>query len=434
MGSRGGVRLSGMDVFHVRLHQEVRWRGLAGNSCSLVLELDGRVDEARLRERAEAAAGLLPELRWRLGRDLRLQPVWRSRPCDVGNHLVTRSLGAADCPLDATTAWLDEPTEAHRTWQLGLFRGHGADAVVLRWFHPLADARGGQRLLTWLGEGSGALCPPPPPEQRFASVDERVRALDGSKRWELLRSYRDHVLGIAEGEIVSLDAATGQRRPGRTRAVRICLDEERTAELDGRLRRQAGASETSVLVYAAARLLARALAAHSIVPEQHTVVVPVSLDAQRGSTRMFGNNLTMMMLTLSSEELADRGRALASLAAQRREVVRQRLDLGFLAALHTARYMPAPIYSWFSKRPFGGERMSVLVTHPGNWSIDSFLGVAVRDAYPLPAAVLPPGLQVVAGRHHGRLSLTVVFVDSVISMGQVAELTESLEQDVLGTG
>lgn len=304
---------------------------------------------------------------------------------------------------------------------------------MLRWHHPLADARGGQRLLSWLGGGDGpSPGPPPPAARRFASVDHRVSDLTAAKRWELLRTYREHVLEIARGRIVSLDAATGHRPPGMTRAVRLVLAPERTAELDGKLRRLAGGGETNLLAWAAARLLDRALEAHAVAPEQHTVVVPVSLDAAGGSDRMFGNNLTMMMLRLSRCELTDRQESLNSLARQRRDIVRQRLDLAFLVALHTARYMPAPIYSWFSRRPFGGERMSVLVTHPGEWAIDDFLGVPVRDAYPLPAAVLPPGLQLVAGRHQGRLSLAVVFVDSIISVDAARRLLAELESDLLG--
>ncbi|MBW2528221.1 MAG: hypothetical protein JRI23_28855 [Deltaproteobacteria bacterium] len=431
MGSTGAVRLSAVDVFHLRLHQEMCRRGQAGNSCSLVLELDGRVDEVQLEARARRAAEQVPELRWRLGRNLRLQPAWRERSRLAAMPVTTHPLGPRESVLDATTAWLDRPLAAGQTWQLRVLRGAESDAVVLKWSHPLADARGGERLLSWLGQGRGSLPPPPERARRFSSIDDRVRRIEPGERWAMLRSYRDHVLGIAEGAIASLDSVTGRRRPGRTRAVRLCIDRDRTSAFDRALRSRAGLSESHLLTYGAARLVDRALGTHQVAVEQHTVVVPVSLDPARGSDRMFGNNLTMMMLELSREDLSDPDRALGSLAAQRREIIRQRLDLAFLVALDTARYMPGPVYSWFSQRPFGGERMSVLVTHPGAWDIDRFLGVRVRDAYPLPAVALPPGLQLVASRHDGRLSLTVSFVDTVIGTEQVRSLASDLEADVL---
>lgn len=109
MSSTGAVRLSGMDVFHVRLHQEMRSRGLAGNSCALVLQLNGRLDAGALAARLEAAAALLPELGWRLGHDLRLQPVWRRGRSPEPCSLTVRELGRDQAVLDETTAWLDEP-------------------------------------------------------------------------------------------------------------------------------------------------------------------------------------------------------------------------------------------------------------------------------------------------------------------------------------
>ena len=63
MGASRTARLSGVDVFHVRVHQEMRWRGLAGNGCTLALGLAGRVDEQLLEQRLAEARARLPELR-----------------------------------------------------------------------------------------------------------------------------------------------------------------------------------------------------------------------------------------------------------------------------------------------------------------------------------------------------------------------------------
>lgn len=431
MGAPSPVPLSGVDLFHVRVHQEMRWRGLAGNRCALALELDGRVDEQLLAARLQAARVALPELGWRLGRSVSLQPVWRQEQAQRGPSLVVRSSPSESSVLAATTELLDGTVSNH-SFELVLLRGRTADAVVLRWLHPAADARGATRLLGWLGEGTGARLPEaPPPAERLVSADDRIRVLDPTTRWRLLGAYRNHVLGLARRPIVSLDTATGRRPPGRTRAVRLRLDGERSRAFAELARRHAGSAETSLLVHGAARLLDRALKQRASRPERHLLVVPVSLDPKQRCRRMFGNNLTMMMLTVDREQLADRATTLRSLAQQRRAIVRERLDVAMLVALDAARYLPAPVYSWFSRRPFGSERMSMLVTDPGEVPIREFLGVPVADALLVPAAVLPPGLQLVASRHDGRLALMVVFVDSVIGGDEVRALLEGLIEDVL---
>src|SRR5690606_9200426 len=113
------------------------------------------------------------------------------------------------------------------------------------------------------------------------------------------------VLALSRTPIVSLYGAAASPRPGRARLARLVLDEEVTRELYRSLRKRAKLADTSVILFAAARLLDRALAARGRYPEQLLVPVPLSLDAKKDSTRMLGNHLTMMMLSLGRDDLAD---------------------------------------------------------------------------------------------------------------------------------
>jgi hypothetical protein len=162
------------------------------------------------------------------------------------------------------------------------------------------------------------------------------------------------------------------------------------------------------------------------------VPVPLSLDAKQDRDRMFGNHLTMMMLALDRDDLTDEARAVAHLAAQRRDIVRAKLDVAMLAALDMGGRLPARLYNWAACKPFGGERSSYVVSNPGELALPSFLGRPVRDAFSAPIVLARPGFQVIADRFRGRLSVLMVFRENIISESEVRSLLPSFERDLLG--
>jgi len=424
------VPLGAIDVFHLRTHQEMHAQGLPGNSCSLVLELDSRVDTRVLAQRIEQARTRVPELRWRLGTDLRLNPVWRvsGRPAEV---LQVHQSDPHAPLLDAAMDLLEKPIDGRQPWRLDVLRRGERDAVVLRWFHPLTDAIGASRLLSWLGGDQASFDAAPPPDQRRMSGERRLERLEKPQRRELARSYMQHMMSLAQRPILSLWGA-GDKQLGRGRALRVRFSEEQTAEFYASLRQRAKLADTSILLYASARLLDSALRARGYSPPQQLIPVPLSLDAKRHAKRMLGNHLTMMMMSFDRDDLQDEARAVASLSRQRRAIVRGKYDIGSLAAMDMVRKLPARIYNWGARRPFSGQRSSIVVSNPGVIDISRFLGVEVVDAFWAPCVLADPGLQVVADRHGKRLSVMVMFRDGVIGMEEMRELTAGLERDMLG--
>jgi hypothetical protein len=227
-------------------------------------------------------------------------------------------------------------------------------------------------------------------------------------------------------------ASMGTQKPGGTRAVRVRFAQGETAQFYRSLRERAKLADTPVMLWAATRMIDRILGARGASPVHFLAPVPVTLDPPGERQRMFGNHLTMMMLELDRDDLGDEGRALGRLASQRREIVRDKLDVAMVAALAVARRMPARLYNWSSRRPFGGERSSLVLSNPGELAIDHFAGVKVSDAYTVPAALVPPGFQLIASRHGGCLSITVVFVDGAVSEREVRDEIAQFKRDLVG--
>jgi hypothetical protein len=429
----GPVLLGGIDVFHLANDRAMRSRGLAGNHCAFVIEVEGRLDREALEARLAHAVKAVPELSWRLESPLLGRPRWAPDPTRpppaVGLHTIAR-------PEDLLTqieALLAQRVGDDRPWALDIVRDPTRDAAIFRWFHPLADGKAGERLVRWLGSGSGALPDDPPPEAERFQVSERpIAALSRDDRLALMRAYNRHIMELGRTPILSLERLSPRRASaGATRIFRVALTLDETRAFDLRVRRQAKLAETSVMVIAAARITDAAMVRRGYAPPHHLVPVPLSLDPKVGATRMFGNHLTMMMFSLDREDLRDEARAIGRLAEQQRAVVRQKLDLGMIAALDFARYLPTAPYRWLSTRPFGGEMGSFIFSNPGAVTLDTFAGLPVRDAYPVPTVVLPPGFQVIFTRFAGRLSAWIMTVDAVIGADEARGMADELRADLL---
>jgi hypothetical protein len=212
----------------------------------------------------------------------------------------------------------------------------------------------------------------------------------------------------------------------------VRLSEDETRAFDKRVRDKAKLAETSVMVLAATRLYDGVLRGRNLAPPQHLVPVPLSLDPKAGAARMFGNNLTMMTFSLQRDDLADVGRAVATLADQQRAIVRGKLDVGMLASLDFAKAAPPRLYHWFLTRPFGGEMSSFVLSNPGTLPIATFAGRPVTDAYTIPSIATPPGFQVIFSRHAGCLSASVGFIGGLLTPAEEASLAPRLRTELLG--
>lgn len=423
--------LGGIGIFHLMNDRAMRARGLPGNHCILVLELEGRLDLNSLDRRIQRAAQALPELRYTLKHDwLRLQSRWAVDPSRKIPRpaLYTNQDGLIE-------SLLAQRLDGDHPWAIDAVRGNEHDTLVFRWFHPFTDGKGAERLVAYLGSGTGDTPDPPPPDaERFAASSRPLEQLDDKTRVALMRAYGNHALALGQTPIMSLATiAKSNKTTGKKpqfRFVRTILSETETKHFDSRVRKIAKLAETNFLILCTCRVLDRALVARGFAPAQHIIPLPVSLDPKAGAKRLLGNNITMVLLSLSRSDLENTAAALAHLAEQQRTIVREKLDIGMLAALEFAAKLPSPVYSFLFDRPFRGEMASLVCTNPGHIHIPSFAGQRVLDAYLMPAPVLPPGFQAVFTRFQGRLSAIIAYADTVLSRQEATRMAADLKREL----
>ena len=146
---------------------------------------------------------------------------------------------------------------------------------------------------------------------------------------------------------------------------------------------------------------------------------------------MFGNHLTMMMLALDREDLLDEATAVAHLATQRRDIVRNKLDVAMLAALRMSRHLPRFAVSYISRHPFGGERSSYVLSNPGGIEMQGLFGVPVRDVYAVPTLLPAPGFQITIDGFAGQLSFMIMFREGYTDAAEVRSLIPGFQRDLL---
>jgi hypothetical protein len=427
----GAVLLGGVDVFHLMNDREMCARGLAGNHCLYVAELDGHLEVPALERRLAAAVHAVPELRWQLSTSVPGRPRWVLSPSAA--PAVTTHEGVD--PRQAIERLLDQRVGERRPWGLDVVRGADRDLVVLRWFHPLADAKAAERLLAWLGSGDERPLPPPRPDDRVGSSDRLLARLGRDEKIALARAYVAHVMELGRVPTCSpADARPPGNGAGAHRSVRVMLDEEQTRAFDVDVRQRARLAETSLMLIATTRAIDGLLRDRGFAPPQYLVPMPLSFDPKTERDRLFGNVLTMMLIRLDRDDLADTGRALTRIAEQQREIVRKKLDLGMLAGLELARWLPRPAYRWLLGRPFRGPASSLVISNPGAISLERFAGRRVVDAYPLPTMISPPGVQAIFSRHHGRLSIQLVYLDGAVSDEEASRASDRLRAELTRSG
>jgi hypothetical protein len=428
------VFLGGTDVFHLVHDRAMQRLGVAGNQCALALELYGRLDVDSLARKVARAEALVPHLSVRLEAGLLRRARWVPGP-PLGRDRVRLVPSDGDVLASVERLFAERATSDERPWELVVLRGPLRDAVLLPWFHSYTDAKGAERLARWLGAGEGDDLEALPSGEELVRV--RPRALEGldlRARAALARAYNEHILRFAQTPFVSLAGAARGRPLGKMHFSRLNLSLEDSAALDRSIRARAKLAESGLMLLSAARMVDGALRRRGFASTQHMIPVPLSLDPKAGSARMFGNHITMMMFSLRRDDLADERRALATLAEQQRAIVRDKLDLAMAAALELVSVLPPRAYLGLATLPFGGEMSSLVLSNPGALSLDRFAGVPVLDAYPLPAVVPSPGIEVIFSRYRGRFSATVGTYEGLVPRSEAVAMAASLRAELFGEG
>jgi hypothetical protein len=415
--------LRGADLVLMARHR--RWSEIGrSNNTLLVVECDGPLDADRVTRSLDRFLDVCP---WPAARLRRTFPWgklhWAAGPREtLTRPSVRRAAVATRGELErALVDELDARIEARREppVRVVLLDGKpGASSyLVLTWFHPLMDARGGQNFLAHLDHLDrhrderpwGGAPPLFVSERDPRPFKQRAKIAGGSLAY--LKTLAP-VPPVSPGSNVVPPGRTCFRRESFV-SPDSAAGERATREITWRL---------ALVGKAMAELWARrGLAA---VP----FLLPISVDlrpkGELGAT--FGNHLAFHFARFSPSETADVPALARALRRQMADAVRDGQVDASVVALEFLHYRPLSMMLQVLPWTKGGELFSFNCADLADWPpvLRECFGRRVINAYHVPVVPPRPGLGVFFNRCDGRNNLVVSWLEGAVNDTEAARIIE----------
>jgi len=316
--------------------------------------------------------------------------------------------------------------------------------LAMSWLHMLFDGSGSEGFVAWLDacfrgvESTGHRLVDPatargdgPAERRSAAPRESFK-----ERGARARAWQKHVQGQAVLPVRSL-AGPLRRQQQALRYHVLTLDREQTERVTVRAKEQAGFL-TPMLFYLAASVRAHhaVFRARGQDPGSYVVPLPVNLRPKGSEGAIFRTHVSLLWFQVRSELVDDFAALVDALKEQRRHSIRDGIVEGGVAAMEFARYAPGPLYAHMARRHLGGELCSFFFAFTGNFlpGMESFLGAPIRNGFHAAPVPPSPGSCAAMSLREGRLNVTHVFQQGLLSDAEHRIFRDQLLGDLLGEG
>ncbi|HET6204185.1 MAG TPA: hypothetical protein VFI25_15445 [Planctomycetota bacterium] len=425
------TRLGPVDHFLLMVDRAARRAGLPGNLSAIALELEGVPAAGRVEAAFAALVPRLPRLRARLA----LVPIlgwsrWKDVPARGPAHLV-RVLDRRDpdAPAAAAAA-INDPLDPGRVPLVELRLApapRGGSFAVLRWFHPLADARGADLLLAALDEEGRGRRPALDGPEPFARVERGEFS-----GWRGFRAARALLEGKGEPPPVLLaPKGTSVRGYG---LVPFALDERETRAQEAVSRGAfGGTGENEHLLLASFRALHRFQVRRGAPRGPYRIPLTANLRAPGAVGPVLGNHLAFFHLRATAPEVEDSAALARSIRGQGLRALEAGEDRAMHALLRAGRWLPLRRYERERFLPNGAPRESIWFSNAGEIQAgrDRWFGCSIRDVGVATAVPHPPGVLLLFFRRAGTLRGAVVCADEVLDREAAFRLAEFLREELL---
>jgi diacylglycerol O-acyltransferase len=440
-GKRAGTMtdrlyLNGADFFFLGLDRLMRHDGQNGNVGQMVVELDGRIDEATVASGFARLAERLPWLhgyarrRWFVGLPYWQPPVnGAAREADVAAH------GEADDPESLLSQALSSglgPRGPRARFDLLERRGEGS-TLAMTWDHALMDARGAALFLRAMdpiaGDDSHTNTDALRPAGLNAARDPRSlreRNRDTQRYFAMMREI---------GRRAILSPGAGRSLPGAGSVYRtLRFDAEESRRVLANAATACGhLSETPFLLAAATRAVDGLFAARGERPDGY--VMPVAYDARlKGATGpVLSNQVSFFFYQAGPEAIACRDALAREMRRQTVDQLRNDMPAAADTALCLGRRFPHWWHTRLRRRSFGDEFGSFFFSNTGSLfeGRQTLFGAPIRNAFSVPAMPRRPGFGLAFNRFDGRLNAVVAWADGALADDEREGLIERLRAELL---
>ncbi len=404
-------QLNPADQFTLMMDQEIRSSGMAGNNCGIVLELDGVIDEEDVKQKCQAFAKKFPRsvarlfqkgrhYYWKDSRQTAL-PVFFYKPDALQSPDFDRHRKFLDIINTSVSLFDSAPVEIHVIIEAG------QSFVMLRWFHPVCDAKGAELVLHHIFNPGKEL-----PDSGDLIIESMLKKWTlwekikyTWKAFSMIRSMEKHP------SVLPLLSESADRKPGLRRIVLNREDSDKVMSLAIKNTGIAGIS----LYFIGCMMRAMELAGNDNEGQAYCVPYAVNYRRSRALVPVFGNQISFVFTRAEKQLVQARETLFPYLREQHKQTIKNRHDYAMLPLMQLASWLPLKRQGEIVRcTPDGRERSSFWFSYTGNVDPEPehLAGLPVTNMYHLCQVTSPPAMAVLVSKFQGKIVLSFNYIES----------------------
>ncbi|MDQ6993614.1 MAG: hypothetical protein Q9M31_09065 [Mariprofundus sp.] len=417
--------LNTADHFTLMMDHEIRQSGLAGNFCALVFELDSAIDIAWLQMRVTSFISRFPEANVRLKQQGR-RFFWKQHEGDVNalffHHRATDSSSA----LTVIEAIINRREAAESALPVGfhLVEMETGAYFMLRWFHPICDAKGAELIMHHL-------------------LKDEVLS-DGENPFNQLKSkwglWKKIAMGIQAKRHINhldrIDSSLPKVEPVIADQLKfqiVTLDRDDSKAILLQARKEAGMTGTALYFIGC---MMRALQRVGC-DEKQGFCVPYAMNMRKRKALfpLLGNQVSFLFAQASLQQVANRALLFSELREQHKTTVRSGLDVALVPLMEAGAWLPLHKYGRIIRKgPKGEERSSFWFSYTGESDpkVEEIADAKVNGMFQLSQVTSPPALGLLVSQYDGCLTLSFNYIGSQIDQQWMEQLIATVQSELTG--
>jgi len=423
-------RLNPSDQVLLAIDHEIRQDGNAGSNCGFALELKGSLDVESFKQGLLELQRLFPSLSSRLQQRGKTFG-WKSIDAPISlirHHAPESSISEADFKHQSLLSIINhaEPIEYAAPLDFHLIEGTHTSLLVLRWLHPLLDARGAKLVFDCLMSEN---------RQRFTGrdislVEQRLQ------NWSWLEKLKVAWLGRQyNAQIDRLDSDLPSQGSVGKQQLQV-INQQLSVEQSNAI--MANANQTVGMGYKSLYFigcLMRALQTVGMAVKNDAICVPYAFNLRQPNAPvpLLGNHVSVLFSQAPHGVIADRQQLFQHLREQYAQTIRRGLDYSFLPWMWVGRWMSLEKYGKvLRQQKNGGERGSVWFSDIGEMRFPSeqFFAASITGIRHVCLLTSPPSFAVLFGQFKGELCITYNYLQADIATDWVKQVNSALQDEL----
>jgi len=418
---KNSVPLTAADCFILALEKHDHHKGLSGNTCRYLLELEGELNVVDFKNKIKNNQALhyLASLSINRNRMFSL-PRWESKQ---GNKIDV-TVHEDDSFLPALLINKKIPTKNSPLFSFDIIRRpEGNTALIFSWNHLIMDSYGAVLFLKQLNESetcSGYISDDTKIKLNISTLKEAVKAM-----FFLAASSKKPTSGVSpEKRHPEVDQKIKVIRFTKEETIQIDLNAPKLGAKFGR---------SPFYIACSARAVKEILIQRKSTISNFWIPVPQNKRKKGAVGPLLGNHLSFLFYRLNSAVLESLEHAVKSINDQMVDQIRKGIPRAYDVLMYFLRRVPSSLYYHLIKGPQGAALSGFLFTiaedHPEE--LLKFDGLNVLDALSFPPNIYPPGLTTAFMRFEGRLQIMVLYYKEVLSESEIVHLEKQLKFELI---